>query len=130
MNKRIIDKANIVLSIAELNQMYSLLQRKPTITITETSSGDVRNYFANQDDELETISDILTLTTTIIRLVENEDMREFERRYDELYDDDETLVKDLMRLAVEVFDLVIHLHEQNNLILWQPEKGAVLVNGN
>ncbi len=114
MDKRIIDKANIVFEVKPIAEAYYLLQGHRGLRVEE---------------EVLTIADTLSLTTIIIRLVDNEIMREYERRYDELYGDDETLVTELLELVVEIFDMVIYLHEQNNLILWQPGKGAVLVNG-
>ncbi len=114
MDKRIIDKVNIVLEIEPIAMMYHSLRG--------ASAQD-------KNKELETIADTLTLVNIVIRFVENEEMRELEHRFDEMYNNDDTLVKDLLKLVVEILDTVIHLNKQYNLILWQPGKGASLVNG-
>ncbi len=77
----------------------------------------------------EKIADIALLANLIIRFVENEDMREFERRYDEMYNDDNTLVVHYLQHVRLIYEKAMELYIRGELILWQPVKGAVLVNG-
>jgi len=118
--KSIIEKANSILEIEPLPEYYYMLQGHRGL---RTDCNGI------------TLADALSLTTLLIRLVENVDMRELEHRFDKTAGAFKKQPGKKLWLLVEViFDTVIELHKENILVIWQPLpeplRGEVLVNGN
>ncbi len=110
----IIDKAYNVLTNETIAKMFYFLQGAEAF---------------KHSNEAHNIDDVLALTAILSRLVENDVMRAYERRFEELYYNDDTLIKDLLILVVEVLDLVIELHDNGELLIWQPLEEVETVNG-
>ncbi len=110
----IIDKANSILAIETIAKMFYFLQGAEAF---------------KHSNEAHNIDDVLALTTILSRFIENDVMRAYERRFDELYNNDDTLVRDLLKLVIEVLDIVIELHDNGELIIWEPAEEVETVNG-
>lgn len=114
------------------NQVEQLLYIEPLATMYFQLMGSYGEEGGNILDET------LALVNMVVRFVENDEMKEYEQRYDDLIkldirsSTDEELdefITQALTFTEEVFNKTLEIYKRGDMLLWSPGKGTVLVNG-